>query len=347
MSFAIGLRTCRGERRTRDKAGGETGRAPYNLGWEPDSPFLGSREIGVVLSTRWVNIDVDCMAQAAPPVMTVPASSKRKWSTVLALAPLILYLYGPTLIGLVRQWWLDSDCGHGFLVPVFSGFLVWNNRARLALLPSKPSWAGLGVVIFSLAMLVAGDWGAELFLARTSFVVLLAGLVILFAGFDWLRALLFPWALLFLMVPIPKIVLNTVTLPLQSLASQLASSLLSLLGVPVLREGNIIHLTEMALEVAEACSGIRSLMSLVTLAIMYGYFAESRLLPRVLLALAAVPIAVAANGLRIVGAGLLVFYGNAELAQGFFHSFSGWLIFVVSLGMLWASHRIVRRFWKG
>ncbi|HXW89079.1 MAG TPA: exosortase A [Terriglobales bacterium] len=287
------------------------------------------------------------MAQAAPPLMTVPTSGKREWSiAVLTLGPLIVYVYGPTLIALISQWWLDPDFGHGLLVPLFSGFLVWNNRARLALLPLKPSWAGLGVVLLSLAMLVVGNLGAELFLARTSLVFLLAGLVILFCGWNSFRALLFPWAFLFLMVPIPKLVLNHVTLPLQSLASQLATSLLSLLGVPVLRAGNIIQLPDMRLEVAEACSGIRSLMSLVTLAIIYGYFTESRLLPRVLLALAAIPIAVVANGLRIVGTGLLANYGHAELARGFLHSFSGWLIFVVSLLILWALHTAVRAVMK-
>lgn len=303
--------------------------------------------------TQWVNIyadppDADFMAQAAPPIMTVPTGSKREWSiALLILGPLVLYLYGPTLVALISQWLQDPDFGHGLLVPLFSGWLVWSHRARLALLPSKPSWAGLSVVILSLAMLVGGILGAELFLARTSLVFLLAGLVILLSGWNWFRALLFPWAFLFLMVPIPKIVLNQVTLPLQSLASQLASSMLSLLAVPVLRDGNIIGLPDMTLEVAEACSGIRSLMSLLTLAVIYGYFTESRLLPRVLLALTAIPIAVVANGLRIVGTGLLVNYGNAELARGFFHSFSGWLIFVLSLVMLWGLHRAARAVIKG
>jgi exosortase len=283
------------------------------------------------------------MAQAAQPVMTVTASSKRDWWIPCCfLGPLILYLYSPILAHLVSQWWHDPNFGHGFLVPLFSGIVVWDKRARLAALPVKPSWAGLAVVIFSLAMLVGGVLGAELFLARSSLLFLLAGLVILFAGPSFFRALLFPWVCLFLMIPIPNVVFTEVTLPLQLLASHLASSALALLGVPVLREGNIIRLPAMVLEVAEACSGVRSLISLVTLAVIYGYFAEPRLLGRFMLALAAIPIAVASNGLRIVGTGLLVQYGNAEMAEGFFHKFSGWLIFVVSLLMLWALHKTVR-----
>lgn len=259
---------------------------------------------------------------------------------------MVLYVYGPTLLGLVRQWWHDPNFGHGSLVPLFSAFVVWHRRARLALLPVKPSWAGLAVVIFSLAMLVAGVLGAELFLARSSFVFLLAGLVILFCGWNYFREVLFAWGCLFLMVPIPTIVFSQITLPLQLLASKLASHALELLGVPVLRNGNIIHLANLSLEVAEACSGIRSLISLVTLAVIYGYFTEARVVVRGVLAIAAIPIAVTANALRIVGTGLLVEYGNQALAEGFFHLFSGWLIFVMSLVLLWALHKAIQAVMK-
>ena len=147
------------------------------------------------------------------------------------------------------------------------------------------------------------------------------------------------------MVPVPALVFNQVTFPLQLLASKAASGALSWMGVPVLREGNVIVLPAMALEVAEACSGIRSLMSLATLAVIYGYLMERNVAVRVLLTLASVPIAVAANSLRIVGTGLLVQYWDPDRAEGFFHEFSGWLIFVVSLVMLYLTHRIIRLLW--
>ena len=282
------------------------------------------------------------MAQPAPPMVTRKDASKYAWWVSAALAPLVFYVYGPTFAGLIRQWVNDPNFGHGSLVPLFSALVVWNRRRQLARLRLKPSWAGLGIVIFSLVMLVAGVLGAELFLARSSFIFLLAGLVILFCGWEYFRALLFPWACLFLMVPIPSIVFSQITLPLQLLASRLAAYALALLGVPVLRDGNIITLPAMSLEVAEACSGIRSLMSLITLAVIYGYFTESRLLLRSLLVVAAIPIAVAANGLRIVGTGLLVHYGSERPAEGFFHLFSGWLVFLMSLVMLWASDKAMR-----
>jgi len=195
-------------------------------------------------------------------------------------------------------------------------------------------------------MLIVGQMGAELFFSRLSLLVVLAGLIILFLGWNLFRALLFPWAFLLLMIPLPAIVLNQITFPLQLLASKVASTTLPWMGVPVLREGNVIILPAMALEVAEACSGIRSLMSLTALAVIYGYLMERRVGIRVLLAVASIPIAVAANSFRIVGTGLLVQYWDPDKAQGFFHEFSGWLIFVVSLIMLYLLHRAVRVIWS-
>jgi exosortase len=148
------------------------------------------------------------------------------------------------------------------------------------------------------------------------------------------------------MIPIPAIVFNQITFPLQLLASKVASNVLPWLGVPVLREGNVIVLPAMALEVADACSGIRSLMSLATLAVIYGYLVEQSVSLRVVLALASLPIAVAANSLRVVGTGLLVQYWDPDKAQGFFHEFQGWLMFVASLGMLYLVHRVLRIFWQ-
>lgn len=260
------------------------------------------------------------------------------WYTATLLV-LGVWLYAPVLGRLAYQWWVDPNFSHGFFVPVFSAFVLWQNRARLRAIPPQPSMWGLPVIVISLAMLLVGTFGAELFLSRVSFILLIAGTVVFFVGWPMLRAILFPLCFLVLMVPIPAIVFSQITLPLQMLASKLAAGTLPICGVPVLREGNIINLPAMPLEVAQACSGIRSLMSLTTLAIMYGYLVERRVWVRIALALASVPIAVAANGLRIVGTGLIVQYWDPEKAEGFFHLFSGWLVFVFSLLMLFALHR--------
>lgn len=240
------------------------------------------------------------------------------------------------------DWWIDPNFSHGFLIPLFSGLVVWQKRKQLGAVQPSPSWFGLVVIAGSLAMLVVGVLGAELFLSRTSFVFLLAGLVIYFYGWGYFRILLFPWAFLFFMIPIPAIIFNQIAFPLQFLAAKMASSLLSTVGVPVLRDGNIIQLPTMTLEVAEACSGIRSLMSLGALAVIFGYLVETRNLPRVILALSSIPIAVAANSMRIMGTGLLGNYWDPDKAQGFFHEFEGWVIFVSSLVMLFALQAVMR-----
>jgi len=281
--------------------------------------------------------------QAAPSAQDVPKAPV-ELTPKLQLALLVCLLgilYFPVLSRLAAQWAHDPNFSHGFFVPAFSLYVLWTERSRLAAIPLNPSWSGLWLVLSGLLCLIVGTLGAELFLSRISLLPVLGGLVVLFLGWSFLRAVSFPWLFLVLMIPVPAILFNQITFPLQIFASRIASTLLPLAGVPVLREGNVIRLPAMALEVAEACSGIRSLMSLVTLAVMYGYLLERRWLVRSLLAVAAVPIAVTANSLRIVGTGLLVQYWDPDKAEGFFHTFSGWMIFVVSLLLLFAVRRIL------
>ena len=257
-------------------------------------------------------------------------------------AVISLWLYWPTLRHLGGQWWNDPNFSHGFFVPLFSAFVIWQERDRLARVHTRPSWTGLIVLFAGLGVLIVGRLGAELFLDRSSMLLVLAGVVILFLGWKLFRAVFFPWAFLVMMIPIPTLVLNQITFPLQLLASQVAAAVLPVFGVPVLREGNVINLAAMPLEVAEACSGIRSLMSLVALAIIYGYLLEKRLWVRWVLALAAVPITVVANDVRIIGTGLLVQYWNPEAAEGYFHSSWGLITFLISLFMFYALHQFIR-----
>ena len=265
-----------------------------------------------------------------------------------ALLLLIGWLYASILARLFLQWvgpTHDPNFEHGIFVPFFALFVLWQGRKRLSVIPPAPTWAGLPLVALGLLMLVLGVLGAELFFSRVSLLILLAGLIILFQGWRFFRAILFPWAFLILMVPIPNLILQQVTFPLQLLASKLATVLLQLAGVPVLQQGNVIVLASMPLDVAEACSGIRSLLTLVTLAIIYGYLMETRVWVRVALAISAVPIAVAANSFRIFGTGMLVQYWDPDKAEGFYHALSGWLIFVVALIMLFAVHRVISLIW--
>jgi exosortase len=267
-------------------------------------------------------------------------ASVRWWQIAVILA-LAVWLYFSILFHLILQWFRDPNFSHGFLVPVFSLLVLWHDRHRLLALPPRPRSAGLWIMGGALCMLIVGVLGAELFLSRLSFVLLIVSLIVLFCGWGHLRIMLFPVLFLILMVPLPAIVFNQITLPLQTIASKLAAATLPFFGVPVLREGNIIKLPAMALEVADACSGIRSLLSLITLAVICGYTIRDR--PGVWLILigAAVPIAIAANSMRIVGAGLLVQYWSADKAEGFFHTFSGWFMFLFSVGLLFSVRQIL------
>jgi len=258
---------------------------------------------------------------------------------VIILTVLCLAVYYDVLWRLVQSWSSDPNFSHGFIVPIFSLFIIWTQRITISSLPIKPSVWGLPIIVLALALVIIGNLGAELFVGRVSFIFALAGLTIFLLGWAHFRALLFPWLFLFLMVPIPAILFAQMTLPLQTLAAKLAAATLQLVGIPVFREGNIISLPAMPLEVAEACSGIRSLLSLGTLAIIYGYFVEERMSMRVIMALAAIPIAVLANGFRIFGTGILVQYWGPDRALGFFHEFSGWLIFLVSMCLLFMVHK--------
>jgi exosortase len=263
------------------------------------------------------------------------------WRSAL-IGALLMAVYWRVLAKLITDWWQIPDFSHGFLVPIFAAYLVWAKRDALRELRFLPNWAGIAVILVALAVLLLGTYGAELFLSRVSLVILLTGMVLCFGGWNLLKELRFALLVLLLAIPIPSIIFNEITLPLQMLASKLASGLLPLFGIPVLREGNVIELPAMKLEVAEACSGIRSLISLFTLSIFYGYFLERSTLRRTVLALASVPIAIAANAVRILGTGLCVQYWDPEKAMGFFHEFSGWVMFLVSLGCLLILHRFMR-----
>ncbi|MBS1815522.1 MAG: exosortase/archaeosortase family protein [Acidobacteria bacterium] len=250
-------------------------------------------------------------------------------------------IYARVLVKLVHDWYSIPDFSHGFLVPFFAAYVLWSRRDQLRTTPIRPSWTGVIVVVFALLVLLTGIYGADLFLSRISLLFLLIGLIWTFAGLIMLRAMTFPLAILLLAIPFPAIVFNQITFPLQLLASRVAGVILPLFGVPVLREGNVIQLPAMQLEVAEACSGIRSLMTLFTVAVVYGFFVEKSPARRWVLAIASIPIAVAANALRIVGTGLCVQYWDPDKALGFFHEFSGWLMFVISMICLYFTQKLI------
>jgi exosortase len=262
------------------------------------------------------------------------------WQGALLVA-VLLALYAPVLERLVKQWWTDSDYSHGFLVPLLSAYLIWQRRDKLAEVVRKPSNWGLLVVLGSLGLLFLGSLGAELFLTRISILGTICGLIAYFAGWKLLRAMAFPLAFLLFAIPIPVIIYNEIVFPLQFIASRFATSSLEMLNLfPIMREGNVLIMPGMRLEVVEACSGIRSLMSLLALAAGYGYLAEKSVPVRWFLFLAMVPLAIVSNGTRVMITGLMTNYIGPQAAEGFMHEFSGWVIFVVATALFLGLHNL-------
>src|SRR5258705_4932305 len=270
------------------------------------------------------------IAQAAPRADQLEISLPKG----LVIAGLAAALYGPLLSQMVVQWWQDPDYGHGFVVPLFVGYVVYQRRHELRQIPIEPSNLGFPVMLGAIVLFLAGTLGAELFVSRSSLLFWFGGMILFFAGWKMLRAVAFPLVFLVLMIPLPALIYNQVTFPLQLLASRLASNSLELFGVPVLRAGNVLVLPNYSLEVVEACSGIPSLMSLIANAVAYGYFVEKRLWARITLVVLMVPIAVASNALRVVGAGIVTYFWGPQYAEGFFHFFQGWLIFVSAVACM-------------
>jgi exosortase len=283
-------------------------------------------------------------------------SPERVWKP-LVIAAAVVFVYWGVLARLGRFWWEDENYSHGLLIPFVIGYILWAERGRLASVAARPrGFLGVGMVVLALLMLWVGTAGAELFTQRTSLVLLLAGLVVYFWGWRLLKAVAVPLLLLALAIPIPTIVFNKVAFPLQLFASRCAVWAMRMLDIPVLREGNVIELyplgstTTKKLEVVEACSGIRSLMTLMTLAVVFAYFTgpsdeggkggrrfeRFRVLRAVLVVLAAVPIAIITNAARVSGTGILARYYGTGVADGFFHEFSGWVIYVVAFLLLFA-----------
>jgi exosortase len=273
----------------------------------------------------------------------VTAHRSRDIAVACVLTGAILWMYGGILSSLARQWASDDNYSHGFFVVPLALYFCWERRGALTAARPRPSILGLILIAVSLAILLVGLLGAELFLTRISLIGVIAGVVLYVWGWQHFRTLAFPIAFLLLMIPLPTIVFNQMAFPLQLLASRAGEAVINLAGIPVLREGNVLQLPSRTLEVAEACSGIRSLVSLVMLAIVLGHFTERRMSRRILIALAAIPIAILANAARVAGTGLASELISPAAAEGFLHTFSGWILFVVAFIGLVAVQRALAR----
>ncbi len=264
------------------------------------------------------------------------------WPMLGWFAALLVVCYFPVLQKLVDQWSTDDDMGHGFFVPLVAGYIVWQKRDELLAMNLQRSWWGVPLIILGGLQVFVGTIGAELFVSRTALLVSLTGILLFFGGFRLLKALAFPLVLMVFMVPLPTIIYNQVTFPLQLLASRMAELLLGLMGFPVLREGNILELASQRLSVVEACSGIRSLLSLTFISLVYAHFFDPKPWMRWALLLSVIPIALLANSLRVTITGVLSEI-DPKLAEGIFHSIEGLVLFALELVALVAVHRLLNR----
>jgi len=258
-----------------------------------------------------------------------PSADRLPLAGLVTCSILLMILYYPVLVSLVQDWIKLPDFSHGFLVPLVSLYLVWGKRKDLANPPRPSNW-GLLLLVLGLALLIFGRLAAEYFTQRLSILVVIAGIVLFLLGRDHLKTVAFPLALLILMIPLPSILLQKITSPMQFFASICAANSLEVLGIPVLREGNIINLSNTSLEVAEACSGIRSMISLFTLGILFAYFTKEILWQRILLVLACLPITILVNAFRVSLTGVLAHYYGVAAAGGFFHELSGYVLFLLA-----------------
>lgn len=264
------------------------------------------------------------------------------WHIVLLLA-LFAVIYGPVLFGLVDDWNHDDNYSHGFLVIPISAFLIWQKRKTLREIPFSTCNWGLLLLFGSLVLLLIGVAGAEYFSTRVSMVGVLAGIVLYLTGWRFTREIWFPIAFLLFMIPVPYILYYSATFPLQLFGSKVAAFVIGLLGIPHLRQGNIIHLPDnYSLEVAEACSGLRSLVTLMALAALLAYWTQNSKIKSVILFLSAVPIAIGANVFRITVTAVGAYGISRKIAEDFLHELSGTIVFLFSLVCLLILSSILR-----
>ncbi len=254
----------------------------------------------------------------SPSIETI-AKSQLPWIPLLWFSVLLCLPYAQILGDMAKEWVSSEDMQHGIFAPLVAGYIVWTIRDEVFSRPVRPNWLGLLLVLWGFFQAIVGTLGADYFIARTAFIIALVGVIITLGGFSTLRKLAFPLLLLLFMIRIPLFIYSKITFPLQLFASQVAAEVLSLLGIPVLREGNVLELASQKLSVVEACSGIRSLLSLSFLALVYAYFFDRKVWMRGVLLVAAIPIAVVANASRVTITGILSEY-KKELSEGVYHS---------------------------
>ncbi len=252
----------------------------------------------------------------------------------LVLIGAVLVIYAPVLYYMALHWKAVDDYSHGFLIVPLALYFAWERREQIKQTPIGSSWLGVAPLALGATSLAVGRLGVELTSMRYGFVLTLMGLVLLLLGRRMFRVLAFPLLFLFLMVPLPQSLVNVIAFPLQLMAASLAVRTLHAFTIPALLEGNIIHLAHAQLFVAEACSGLRSLMALGTLGVVFAYFFRKSVLERLIIVASTIPIAILVNAFRVALTGFLTHYIGEEAATGWIHQTEGFFTFGVAFLLL-------------
>ena len=249
----------------------------------------------------------------------------------------------PVYPDLIHTWLNHSNNSHGLLVPLISLYFIWQKKDKLRLTTTSNSNWGAGILIISIVLYLLSYAGAVTVISRAMIVCSLIGLVLFTLGTNFFKLIAFPLFFLLFMVPVPDSIVGIVALPLQLFATNISAFIIEAISIPVYKEGNMLYFAQTQLEVAEACSGIRSIMALTMLSVIFVYLIDGRWVPKAILLSSAIPLALIANIIRVSGTGVLAHYYGERVARGFLHEFSGLAVFAFGFILLFMEYSLLNK----